>query len=218
MRRRAGDSAGISTHRRKYSSEYTTLPARTHVTADGACVGVQVLHGMECNAFLGQPDRPARSSNRKMCPPLSRMQIIWVFIAPVPGRRKGRASRERKPLPGFVVAIFKNGPALAYVAPSQDTHGCSWPLSEALRCPCSADLREPLRPLVEPETSWIINFFSHRGTAPDAPTKFSRATSIAFPLCRGGSTWIRLYDVWRNVTLRTSGRVRLWLHLIFYKC
>jgi len=52
-----GDSAGISVHRRKYSSEYTTLPARTHVTPVNLCVGVQVLHRMECNAFLSRPDQ-----------------------------------------------------------------------------------------------------------------------------------------------------------------
>lgn len=95
-----------------------------------------------------------------------------------------------------------------------DAAGCNLALLGLLR-PNSKDIRCSFAPSAKPETSWIINFFSHRGTTPDPPPP----TSIALPFCRGShvNTIIRCLEEERHPPDVGLSKWGLWLHLIFYK-
>lgn len=158
---------------------------------------------------ISQPARSARSSNERY-PPLSRMQIIWVFIAPVPEEKDEfpTNANDISDCGGYFLKWLYTRVHRARCRVSGFTQmqlviiwGVSLSLLELRRCRRAPSL--PRRagnvmdykllqssPRNRPGRSYEI-----------LPRDFDRAS----PLSRG-STWIRLYDVWRNVTLRTLCR------------
>lgn len=77
----------------------------------------------------------------------------------------------------MVLATHSRMPACPVSSGHADAAGCNLALRR-LRS-SSKDIRGSSAPFAKPETSWIINFFSHRGTAPDLPSDFDRASLLS---------------------------------------
>lgn len=135
-----------------------------------ACWCTSASHRKECKSFLSRTIQL-----HETCPGAVKQDADNPSVyRPLPKKK------DQLPANGIpMVAIFLKWslPRIRASPGHADAAGCNLALGR-LR-PSSKDIRGFFVPSAKPETSWIINFFSHRGTAPDLPSDFDRASLLS---------------------------------------